>query len=111
MNVLILDKTGTITYGNRMADAFIPVKSSSFERLVKAAYESSIADDTPEGRSIVKLAYKTTYRLTARGRRIYSVYSETRMSGVKFTTREVYKGAPNSMVKRVKEAGDIFQLI
>ena len=46
VNVLILDKTGTITYGNRMADAFIPVKSSSFERLVKAAYESSIADDT-----------------------------------------------------------------
>ena len=73
VNVLILDKTGTITYGNRMADAFIPVKSSSFERLVKAAYESSIADDTPEGRSIVKLAYKQHIDLL-QGRRIYSVY-------------------------------------
>lgn len=49
VNVLILDKTGTITYGNRMANAFIPVASSTYERLVKAAYESSVEDDTPEG--------------------------------------------------------------
>ena len=111
VNVLILDKTGTITYGNRMADAFIPVKSSSFERLVKAAYESSIADDTPEGRSIVKLAYKQHIDLLQEVGEYIPFTAETRMSGVKFTTREVYKGAPNSMVKRVKEAGDIFQLI
>ncbi|PVV92929.1 potassium-transporting ATPase subunit B, partial [Staphylococcus aureus] len=105
VNVLILDKTGTITYGNRMADAFIPVKSSSFERLVKAAYESSIADDTPEGRSIVKLAYKQHIDLPQEVGEYIPGTAETRMSGVKFTTREVYKGAPNSMVKRVKEAG------
>ena len=105
VNVLILDKTGTITYGNRMADAFIPVKSSSFERLVKAAYESSIADDTPEGRSIVKLAYKQHIDLPQEVGEYIPFTAETRMSGVKFTTREVYKGAPNSMVKRVKEAG------
>lgn len=105
VNVLILDKTGTITYGNRMADAFIPVKSSSFERLVKAAYESSIADDTPEGRSIVKLAYKQHIDLLQEVGEYIPFTAETRMSGVKFTTREVYKGAPNSMVKRVKEAG------
>ncbi|MEB6268385.1 K(+)-transporting ATPase subunit B [Staphylococcus epidermidis] len=105
VNVLILDKTGTITYGNRMADEFIPVKSSSFERLVKAAYESSIADDTPEGRSIVKLAYKQHIDLLQEVGEYIPFTAETRMSGVKFTTREVYKGAPNSMVKRVKEAG------
>ncbi|QOA64460.1 K(+)-transporting ATPase subunit B [Staphylococcus aureus] len=105
VNVLILDKTGTITYGNRMADVFIPVKSSSFERLVKAAYESSIADDTPEGRSIVKLAYKQHIDLPQEVGEYIPFTAETRMSGVKFTTREVYKGAPNSMVKRVKEAG------
>ncbi|HGZ8971781.1 TPA: K(+)-transporting ATPase subunit B [Staphylococcus aureus] len=105
VNVLILDKTGTITYGNRMADAFIPVKSSSFERLVKSAYESSIADDTPEGRSIVKLAYKQHIDLPQEVGEYIPFTAETRMSGVKFTTREVYKGAPNSMVKRVKEAG------
>ena len=107
VNVLILDKTGTITYGNRMADAFIPVKSSSFERLVKAAYESSIADDTPEGRSIVKLAYKQHIDLLQEVGEYIPFTAETRMSGVKFTTREVYKGAPNSMVKRERSRGHI----
>ena len=81
------------------------MKSSSFERLVKAAYESSIADDTPEGRSIVKLAYKQHIDLLQEVGEYIPFTAETRMSGVKFTTREVYKGAPNSMVKRVKEAG------
>ena len=66
---------------------------------------------TPEGRSIVKLAYKQHIDLLQEVGEYIPFTAETRMSGVKFTTREAYKGAPNSMVKRVKEAGDIFQLI
>lgn len=105
VNVLILDKTGTITYGNRMANAFIPVASSTYERLVKAAYESSVEDDTPEGSSIVELAKGQNIDLSHETGEYYPFTAETRMSGVKFANREVYKGAPNSMVKRVKEAG------
>ncbi|ARJ50861.1 K(+)-transporting ATPase subunit B [Staphylococcus lutrae] len=105
VNVLILDKTGTITYGNRMADAFIPVATSRFERLVQAAYESSITDDTPEGRSIVQLANKQGIPLSQETGEYIPFTAETRMSGVKFKNREVYKGAPNSMIKRIKEAG------
>ncbi|MDK6298186.1 K(+)-transporting ATPase subunit B [Staphylococcus caprae] len=105
VNVLILDKTGTITYGNRMANAFIPVASSTYERLVKAAYESSVEDDTPEGSSIVELAKGQNIDLPHETGEYYPFTAETRMSGVKFANREVYKGAPNSMVKRVEEAG------
>ena len=105
VNVLILDKTGTITYGNRMADAFIPVSSTSYERLVRAAYESSVEDDTPEGSSIVKLAQSQGITLPQERGEYFPFTAETRMSGAKFDDHEVYKGAPNSMIKRVKEAG------
>jgi len=105
VNVLILDKTGTITYGNRMADAFILVSSTSYERLVRAAYESSVEDDTPEGSSIVKLAQSQGITLPQERGEYFPFTSETRMSGAKFDDHEVYKGAPNSMIKRVKEAG------
>ena len=107
VNVLILDKTGTITYGNRMADAFIPVATTSYERLVRASYESSIEDDTPEGSSIVKLARAQGINLPQRTGEYYPFTAETRMSGAKFDDYEVYKGAPNSMIKRVKEAGGV----
>ncbi|MDS3993332.1 K(+)-transporting ATPase subunit B [Staphylococcus capitis] len=105
VNVLILDKTGTITYGNRMADAFILVSSTSYERLVRAAYESSVEDDTPEGSSIVKLAQSQGITLPQERGEYFPFTAETRMSGAKFDDHEVYKGAPNSMIKRVKEAG------
>ena len=105
VNVLILDKTGTITYGNRMADAFIPVASTSYERLVRAAYESSVEDDTPEGSSIIKLAQSQGIELPQERGEYFPFTAETRMSGAKFDDHEVYKGAPNSMIKRVKEAG------
>ena len=105
VNVLILDKTGTITYGNRMASEFIPVASTQFERLVKASYECSVEDDTPEGSSIVKLARQQHIDLPTDRGEYFPFTAETRMSGVKFSNREVYKGAPNSMIKRVKEAG------
>ena len=103
VNVLILDKTGTITYGNRMADAFIPVATTSYERLVRASYESSIEDDTPEGSSIVKLARAQGINLPQRTGEYYPFTAETRMSGAKFDDYEVYKGAPNSMINLVKQ--------
>lgn len=105
VNVLILDKTGTITYGNRMADAFLPVKTCDYRHLVEASFESSICDDTPEGKSIVKLAYQQNIDLPQEVGEYQPFKAETRMSGVKFAHRSVYKGAPNSMIKRVKEAG------
>ena len=56
VDVMILDKTGTITYGNRIASEFLPVNQQMMEKLIVAAYMSSIYDDTPEGKSIVRLA-------------------------------------------------------
>ncbi|HBA0733245.1 TPA: potassium-transporting ATPase subunit B, partial [Enterococcus faecium] len=56
VDVMILDKTGTITYGNRIASEFLPVNQQMLEKLIVAAYMSSIYDDTPEGKSIVRLA-------------------------------------------------------
>ena len=88
-----------------MADAFIPVASTSYERLVRAAYESSVEDDTPEGSSIVKLAQSQGITLPQERGEYFPFTAETRMSGAKFDDHEVYKGAPNSMIKRVKEAG------
>src|SRR5256714_12805171 len=61
VDTLLLDKTGTITYGNRLASAFIPVGKHRAEELVAAAYQASVADETPEGKSIVVLARQRGY--------------------------------------------------
>jgi len=106
-----LDKTGTITLGNRQAVEFIPVNGVSDSELADAAQLSSLADETPEGRSIVVLA-KQMYNL--RGREVgeheanfipFSAY--TRMSGVDIDGRRLRKGATDAIAKFVKEAGGI----
>ena len=109
VNTLLLDKTGTITLGNRQAVEFITVDGVSESALADAAQLSSLADETPEGRSIVVLA-KDKYKL--RGREVaehnahfipFSAY--TRMSGVDMDGRRLRKGATDAIAQFVKEAG------
>jgi K+-transporting ATPase ATPase B chain len=109
VNTLLLDKTGTITLGNRQAVEFITVNGVSESELADAAQLSSLADETPEGRSIVVLA-KEKYNL--RGREVaeheahfipFSAY--TRMSGVDMNSRRLRKGATDAITQFVKEAG------
>ena len=109
VNTLLLDKTGTITMGNRQAVEFLAAEGITEAELADAAQLSSLADETPEGRSIVVLA-KEKYNL--RGREVasheatfipFSAY--TRMSGVDMDGRRLRKGASDSIVKFVKEQG------
>jgi len=109
VNTLLLDKTGTITLGNRQAVEFIPVEGASESELADAAQLSSLADETPEGRSVVVLA-KEKYSL--RGREVaeheaefipFSAY--TKMSGVNIDGRKLRKGATDAVAKFVKDAG------
>jgi K+-transporting ATPase ATPase B chain len=112
VNSLLLDKTGTITLGNRQAVEFLTINGVTADELADAAQLSSLADETPEGRSIVVLA-KDKYGL--RGRHIpegeatfipFSAY--TRMSGVDFEGRQLRKGATDAIIKFVIErSGDV----
>jgi K+-transporting ATPase ATPase B chain len=108
VNTLLLDKTGTITLGNRQAVEFIPVEGISEKALAEAAQLSSLADETPEGRSIVVLA-KERYGL--RGRevpahaRFLEFSAQTRMSGVDIDGRSIRKGAAESVAQFVRSNG------
>ncbi|HEY3669822.1 MAG TPA: potassium-transporting ATPase subunit KdpB [Acidimicrobiia bacterium] len=104
---LLLDKTGTITFGNRQADAFLPVDGVSEQEFADAAQLSSLADETPEGRSIVVLA-KDRYGLRERelvGAELIPFTAQTRMSGVDMEGRAVRKGAADSVRRWVEEQG------
>jgi len=110
VNTLLLDKTGTITLGNRQATAFIPLPGVDEKELAEAAQLSSLADETPEGRSIVVLA-KEKYAL--RGRELtpheatfVAFTAQTRMSGVDFDSREIRKGAADAIQKYLGSGGN-----
>ena len=112
VDVLLLDKTGTITLGNRQATAFIPVDGVSMEKLADAAQLASLADETPEGRSIVVLA-KEKYGLRERnihelGAAFIPFSAQTRMSGVTLNGREVRKGAADAIEEHVRSLGGKF---
>ncbi len=109
VDVLLLDKTGTITLGNRQASEFVPVDGVSAAELAEVAQLSSLADETPEGRSIVVLA-KEQYGL--RGRELGELdatfipfSASTRMSGVDFDGRRYRKGAADAVKRFVSEQG------
>jgi K+-transporting ATPase ATPase B chain len=109
VDVLLLDKTGTITMGNRQAVEFVPAPGVSLPELADAAQLASLADETPEGRSIVVLA-KENYGL--RGRKIHELgatfipfTAQTRLSGVDFDGREVRKGATDAVDEFVRSHG------
>ncbi|MBL0211020.1 MAG: potassium-transporting ATPase subunit KdpB [Holophagaceae bacterium] len=112
VDVLLLDKTGTITLGNREAVAFIPANGVSAEALADAAQLSSLADETPEGRSIVVLA-KEKYGLRERDIHALDAHfvpftAQTRMSGVNLGAREIRKGAASSIETFVESKGGRF---
>jgi potassium-transporting ATPase ATP-binding subunit len=109
VNTLLLDKTGTITLGNRQAVEFIPLEGITEEEVADAAQLSSLADETPEGRSIVVLA-KQKYNM--RGREVAGPVAhfipfsaQTRMSGVDIEDRQIRKGATEAVVEFVYENG------
>ncbi len=109
VDVLLLDKTGTITLGNRQATAFLPGAGVSSEALGDAAQLASLADETPEGRSIVVLA-KHKYGLRQRdvkalGARFVPFSAQTRMSGVDLDGREIRKGAFDAIEAYVRAKG------
>jgi K+-transporting ATPase ATPase B chain len=109
VNTLLLDKTGTITLGNRQAVEFIPLPHIEINELANAAQLSSLADETPEGRSIVVLA-KEKYGLRARELQEHeaefiSFTAQTRMSGVNYSGVLVRKGASEAVMNWVKEQG------
>ncbi|MFH8467829.1 potassium-transporting ATPase subunit KdpB [Streptomyces sp. NPDC017991] len=110
VSTLLLDKTGTITLGNRRAAEFVPVAGTTEAELADAAQLSSLADETPEGRSVVILA-KERYGLRERhqGELAHAEWitftAQTRMSGVDVDGRRVRKGAAGSVVAWVKERG------
>lgn len=103
VDVLLLDKTGTITLGNRQAVEFLPADGASIEDLADAAQLSSLADETPEGRSIVILA-REKYRISPRELRSDESVSipfaaQTRMSGIDIDGRQIRKGAADAVEK------------
>ncbi len=103
IDILILDKTGTITLGNRQATAFIPAENISVKELADAAQLASLADETPEGRSIVILA-KEKYGLRERpiaelSATFVPFTAQTRMSGANLPGRQIRKGAPESITE------------
>ena len=109
VDVLLLDKTGTITLGNRQATAFFPAEGVTEGALADAAQLASLADETPEGRSIVVLA-KDKYRIREReveklGATFVPFTAQTRMSGVNLNGRQVRKGAADAIEAHVKRLG------
>jgi hypothetical protein len=112
VDVLLLDKTGTITLGNRQATAFLPAPGVSEATLADAAQLASLADETPEGRSIVVLA-KEKYQIREReieklGATFVPFTAQTRMSGVNLNGRQVRKGAADAIEAHVKKLGGSF---
>ena len=106
VDTLLLDKTGTITFGNRMATEFLPVRGVRTEDLAAAALASSLSDETPEGRSIVALA-KGEYQLAEPASdpahtKVIPFSAQTRISGVDIAGRSIRKGAIDSILRYLK---------
>src|SRR2546430_12373696 len=110
VHTLLLDKTGTITLGNRQATELIPLPGVSESEIADAAQLSALADETPEGRSIVVLAkekYGLPGRDFARSTPVFIPFSaQTRMSGVDLDGRQIRKGAPDAIAKYIAERGN-----
>ncbi len=112
VDILMLDKTGTITLGNRCADSFIPVDGNSEQELADAAQLSSLADETPEGRSVVVLAKEKfgirERSLSEKGMEFVPFTAVTRMSGVNYDGCEIRKGATDAIKEYVIKGGGIY---
>lgn len=108
IDVLLLDKTGTITIGNRKATEFYPATGISMEEFIKSAALSSIADETPEGKSILELAALKPENLIVENATFIEFTAETRSSGVDFNGTEIRKGAFDSIKQMTEKAGNVF---
>ncbi|HEU4543075.1 MAG TPA: potassium-transporting ATPase subunit KdpB [Jiangellaceae bacterium] len=108
VNTLLLDKTGTITLGNRQASEFIPMPGVLDHDLAVAAYRASLADETPEGRSIVEFAERR-YGIAGKAQhadvRLVPFSAETRMSGIDHDGYQLRKGATDAIKRWIKSAG------
>lgn len=108
IDVLLLDKTGTITIGNRKATRFYPAANVDEQAFVKAAVLSSMADETPEGKSIIELAALNTNSFNLTGARYIKFTAETRSSGIDFGETRIRKGASDAIRNLAEKAGNIF---
>lgn len=107
VDTLLLDKTGTITFGNRMADAFVSAEGIDERELAEVAYLASLADETPEGKSILKLSQERygVKEVRSDGMNFVPFSAETRMSGVDIGDRHIRKGAADAVAKWVEAQG------
>ncbi|MFL0197158.1 potassium-transporting ATPase subunit KdpB [Clostridium sp. WILCCON 0269] len=109
VNTMILDKTGTITFGNRLASEFIPVENSSMEELIKYSVICSLKDDTPEGKSIAELGNKSGATINSTEYEKFNFIeftAQTRMSGIDLSDGStIRKGSYDAIKNRVKEMG------
>jgi len=108
IDVLLLDKTGTITIGNRKATQFHPCLAVAKDDFVKAAALSSVADETPEGKSIIELSQLKSEDLQVNNPHYINFTAETRSSGVDFDDTRIRKGAYDAIKKLIEKAGNIF---
>ncbi|KSU02778.1 K(+)-transporting ATPase subunit B [Lactococcus lactis subsp. lactis] len=108
VDTMILDKTGTITFGNRMAAKFLPVNGVSLEELTENAVLTSLKDETPEGKSIIRLAEEQEDKdfMTPAEMTFVEFTAQTRMSGVDFPTgKTIRKGATDAVIDYIKQQG------
>ncbi|MFN5351505.1 MAG: potassium-transporting ATPase subunit KdpB [Alphaproteobacteria bacterium] len=109
VNILLMDKTGTITYGNRQAVNFIPADGVKENQLAEGSLLSSLADDTPEGKSIVQLAYSKysikKVELDSLNATFIPFKAESRTSGIKLGDRQILKGSGDAIERHIKTLG------
>ncbi|QES94069.1 potassium-transporting ATPase subunit KdpB [Empedobacter brevis] len=108
IDVLLLDKTGTITIGNRKATHFHSANGIDEKKLIKAAVLSSMADETPEGKSIIELAGVNPLSYEARNPQFIKFTAETRSSGIDYENTRIRKGATDAIKNIVTRAGNAF---
>lgn len=110
IDVLLLDKTGTITLGNRRATHFIPAPGIGKEEFIYTAVVSSLPDTTPEGRSVIELANVNKDDFNLEAATFIPFSAETRLSGIDYQGQRIRKGAADSIEKIVEDAGNVFPL-
>ena len=108
IDVLLLDKTGTITIGNRKATHFFPAPSITEAQLIRAAVLSSMSDETPEGKSIIELANVNPAQYEVSTPQFIKFTAETRSSGINFANTRIRKGATDAIKNIVTQAGNTF---
>ncbi|MEG1230063.1 MAG: potassium-transporting ATPase subunit KdpB, partial [Flavobacterium sp.] len=108
IDVLLLDKTGTITIGNRKATHFYPANAIDDKQMIRAAVLSSMSDDTPEGKSIIELAGVNPLSYQVDQPRFIQFSAETRSSGIDFKETRIRKGATDAIKNIVEKAGNTF---